>query len=657
MPRVVGYVGEEVHDKLVAEIVEIEDFYRSQLSPWFKEIVGRWRLYLADREDTRLKHEKWRAASFVPWPYVSVEAEVGQLAEIMNSVDPPIQAEGVGPEDTDPARKMEAMHAYALQKNNWLYQQDVQYRELMIAGTAVWKPVWANKVRPVRVHPSPDDVMAFQRAIEQAVKMGAPPPPDDPDAFTRWRDDVNLARAFGAVPEPPLAGEQEIIQYRGPWLERPSLFDLRFDPMVEDVQDQPIFIHRIVKPKRWLLARTGEEAGKPFDPRQVTEALEKHEGGRFSEWEDQIAQMLGIPRVQHDPLHEDAIELLECWRPNTPATYCVLLNRTAVINKTPDVHPYWHVQTPFVFVKNIALPRRALGISPLQITKRLALHINTFHDLALDATLLSVIPFFIKKRGAGIPDRQLHIRPGGFIDAETADAIQTLSKYDPSIQGALQAIDRLQGIIDETHGTQPQVRGAQALVGRVSASEFQGRLNQALVRSKQKAIRIEAEHQPLPVQMSFLWYQFGDEKVKARIGGNDARKNPFVEMSRADFLEVLGIDFKFRGATRSLNRELLAQQLDGLLRTATQAQAVVPAEARLILKKIAEIQGHKGLDAMFTDEGTADLMATWKLQMMNVRMQLAAAQKQIQQQQLGIPPGAVPGQAPPPNGAAEEPAA
>src|SRR5918994_54407 len=170
MPRVVGNHGEKDHDDLVAQLVDYEQFFRQQLQALYQDMVNRWKLYLAQREDKRLPHEKWRANTFVPWPFITMEAKVAAMCEIMNSVDPPIQAEGVGPEDDHPAVKMQHVHAYTLLKNKWLLQQDLNYRDMVVQGTAPWKLVWAHRSRRVKVHPTDDQINTFHEAIDEVVR-------------------------------------------------------------------------------------------------------------------------------------------------------------------------------------------------------------------------------------------------------------------------------------------------------------------------------------------------------------------------------------------------------------------------------------------------------------------------------------------------------
>lgn len=665
MPNVVGNFGDTTHDKLVHDITEVEAFYRQILTPSFQAMVKRWRLYLSERDDRRLPHEKWRANTFVPYPFSGTETKVSALCEVMNSTDPPIQAEGfdtAAPGTPDPAKKMERLHTYTLLKNKWGWQQDLGYREMIVQGTMMWKLTWENRSRMVNVHPSMDQIRAFHQAVDQAVAQGAPPPPPDPTQFEDWRNTVNAARIVGAIPEqplPPNGGQQEIVEYRGPWLSRPFIGDLRFDPMVEDMQDQQLVIHRLVKSRRWVEARTGDGPGYKFDPRQVAAARAASQDTRFTEWEDDIAAMLGLPRIaQADPLYQDAVELWECWRPGTTAPYCIVMNRQAIINKTPDTLPYWHGQIPLIPVRNVPSPRRMLGISDLQATEKLYLEMNTLHDLLLDAVLLAVMPVFTKKRSSGLVENQRYLRPGGFIDVDVSDSIQTLTKFDPGLQWAFRMIQDLKSNIDETNATGPNVRGTTATIGRVSATESAGRLSQALLRTKQQVLRIEDEHQAIPSQANFLWYQFGEEKVKLRIGGDEMHVDPFLEMQRSDFLQMLGIDFRFRGATKSMNRELSAQQLDGWLKTATAANALTPVEIRATLGKIYEILGHKGVGAILTSKGESEVSAVYEAGVMQAQMQLAQAQQMAQQQQMAAQPtpDTVPVQGGPPEGQGAPPA-
>lgn len=608
MPAGVGYVGEEAHDNLVKEQIEIEQFYAGQLQTTWRNWVRWKRMYLADRDDKRKPHEKWRSNTVVPHAYSGTETAVAALSEVFLSTDPPIQTEGVGVEDEERARKIERLFAYALERNAWPLNLDIQLRDVKIQGTAAWKVTHTHRSTKVRLHSSPEQDKAFDLAIDDAVKAGAPNPPlDDPIAFEEWRNLVNTARVGNVPPMPGEPGgfqEKEIIQYRGPSYDRVSLFDLRFDPLIENVQDQPVIMQRVVKPLRWLMARTGPGADRKYDPRQVEAGVGKGAQERFSDSQKQIAGYLGLSNFDgKDPIYKDAVELLEVWRPGMDAPYLVILNRTAIINKRPDVYPYWHGMQPYVFLRNVPLAGAALGMSDFQQVEKLVHEMWTMHDLLLDATLLAVLPMFTKLREVALPDAQRQLRPGSMLEMSHPDGIKALTKFDPGLQHAFSAISSLKETHDETRATQPNVRGAASTIGRVSATESQGRLQQALQRQKQHVLRMEGEMAPLAMMSLFLWHQFEQGEMTLRVGGDELREDPFAKYDTKDFLWALNMDFRFRGATKALNRELSAQQLKDVLVTGANLRVLLPAEVRTLLKKVYEILGHKGTAAIFTQAG------------------------------------------------------
>lgn len=641
-------MGDESHDLLVREVQEIEQFYAGQLETPYRNMLRYHRLYLADRDDKRKPHEKWRANTVIPYAYSGTETKVAALSDIFHSADPPVQAEGIGGEDEQRARKIERLYSYQLEKNSWPLNLDMQLRQTVIQGTAAWKLIHVDRSRMVRMHSTPEQVQAFLKSIDEAVTAGAPPPPatEDLGAFDEWRTNVNLAK-YGEVPERPwvpMPGEPDyefrrVTEYRGPWFEPVSMFDLRFDPMIEDLQSQPIIIHRIVKPGRWLDQRTGPGPDKIFDPGQVEAGMSGYDGRRFSDFEEQIAGWLGISRFNgEDPIYRQGVELWEVWRPGTDAPYCVVLNRKAIINKRPDVHPYWHGMHPFVFTRNTPLRGRALGLSDFQQTEKLYHHLNAFHDLLMDATLLAVLPMFAKLRDVGVPELQRFLRPGGILEIANPDGIKAVTKFDAGLQHAFGAIAGLKDNVDESNATQPNVRGSVSTIGRVSATEAQGRLNQALMRQKQHVIRLESELTPLARMSMMLWHQFEPAEMTMRVGGDDTVKNPFVDYSPEDFMWALDMDFRFRGATKALNRDLTAQQLKDVLVNASNLQLLLPQEGRKIITKILETLGHKGVAAIITAAGDAEIKQLREIQVATVKAQAAAQiQAMIQAKLQSVP--------------------
>jgi hypothetical protein len=304
-----------------------------------------------------------------------------------------------------------------------------------------------------------------------------------------------------------------------------------------------------------------------------------------------------------------------------------------------------------------------LGISELQQPEKLYLEMNSLRNLRLDAVTLAVLPAFLKQREVGLPEMQRVLKPGGIIESSRADALQQLTKFGSDIGHAFQELDSIKADIDETNSTPSLLRGSPSTVSRVSATETERRFNQALTRQKQRVLRIEDEMQPMVPQMLQLWYQFGDPIIRLQAGGGDA--DAIGELPRETFMEALELDFRFRGATKALNKELQVQQLLGFLRD--NREDLIPRERRALMKRAYETMGQKGGGEIVSEPGTDQLQAQFdqqyqvqqqQLAMQSQQMEMQAQQMQAAQMQMqaGIPPGGAPpqGGAPPEGGAPQE---
>jgi len=226
-----------------------------------------------------------------------------------------------------------------------------------------------------------------------------------------------------------------------------------------------------------------------------------------------------------------------------------------------------------------------------------------------------------------------------------ADGLQQLTKgWAPGLADAFREDAAMKSDIDEAMGTQPAVRGATSTVGRVSATEHQARLQQALLRQKQYVVRLEGEMRPMVQQLYMLWYQLGDERVRVRIGGTETPGDPIAEMQREDFLEALDIDIGFRGGSRAINRETQAAQLRDLIGMASSLEvapgfkAMFPEEFRVALKRMLEALGVKGVQELISDSRTKEATEAFKVVEISNAMQIAQASMMAQRMAMGIPP-------------------
>lgn len=544
--------GDEEHDKLVKALDEQQDFLLRLLSPLFQQGADNHKLYLSKIDDPRTATEKkWRANYAVPWPLVSVETQVATSVDIMSSVDQPIMPEAIGSEDEEVGGKLTRLGSYWLRKMKWRAKLDGAFRMSAIQGTEFRKSVWVNRVMPYLHLPDQKEKDRFDKSVLEASQRGAPPPPPmtDIEAFLLWVDMVNQAGTFGRIPTAPVESERELIHYRGPSWEHVPMSALRFDPLMDDTQDVPIWMQRIVKPNEWWKARAGGlEDDKPFDMDQVNHALGQSPGedSRLSKWEREISSALGIEYDDtSDKLFENRSEGFEVWRKGEKYPYCVMLNRKAIINKTPEKWPFWHKQYPYHLLRNVVLPGHLPGIQELSLNKPLFQELNTLRNLRTDAVTLSIIPILLKLKEVGLPEMLRRLVPGMVLDVARLDGIKSLSDVIKVPEAIFRETVEIKSDVDESLGTQDIVRGASAPFSRTSATEISKRLDRALTRQRARVMRIEDELSTTIPQWFMLGYQFGGMEYTARAGGEDPKKDALQKYCVVPETRVLTEDLRW----------------------------------------------------------------------------------------------------------------
>jgi hypothetical protein len=657
LPEGTGYYGEPQHDKLVQELVDIYDHWRKQLSPRFQEMVSDTRLYLGYREDRRQAHEKWRSWSWLGDPFQQTETEANAWLEIMNSTDPSFSVEGVGAEDEWKARGIERTIDLILRANKWTYLQNNTYRVVSYQGMRVLKPGWREiKYAPMR-RPSKEELVAWDEALNQAMKDGTvtspPDPKSRPEEFQAWMDATqSIVPGF---PDAPAPHPVETIKYRGPWFTPVSNFELVYDPFVEHWQDHEILFQRVVKPHAW--GEQQVEAGK-FDAEQFKKAGRAGvEDRRLSKWDTEISSQIGIVQDENDPRWKNSDEYLEVWRPfDTTAPHIIILNRSAIVN-TSTAHPYWHRQLPYVCIKNNPQPGYAVGIGSYAQLRRTFHDRLTFRDLMLDGLLLSVMPVFLKSRNMGMTEMQRFLQPGMILETNDPNGLKRGWESMAGFSELLRVGQELMNDQNVMLSTGENVRGQTSTVGRVSATESQQRLTQALTRHKQKATRIEEEESALLPQALELIYQYMPEDdpqlmaIRAAMVGED-EMDPLraPEFSRETFAEALTQNVRFRGATSKINKELAAQQIKDFLAMASQIQSaagipvaiLTPQETRSLVRRGWDALGQKGGTTIFTAAGDEAIAQATQAHLITAQTapsaaQLQGLQIQAQAQQLMAP--------------------
>lgn len=611
-------VDTDEHDRLVQGLIEQESFLLRLLTPIFQQATDNHKIYLSKIADKRTPTErKWRANYNVPWPLISVETQVATSTDIMSSVDSPIQPEAIGAEDEEGAGKLVRLGSYWLRKMKWRAKLDGAFRMSAIQGTEFRKAVWVNRAMPYAHIPDQNEKDRFDKSVHEATQRGAPPPPPmtDIQAFFLWIDMVNQAGNFGKIPTPPIESERQLVHYRGVSWEHVPLSALRFDPFIDEVQEAGIWMQRIVKPNTWWMARAGGPGdNKPFDVDQVRVGLGQSPGddSRLSTWEQQVASALGLEYDDSsDKFFEQRSEGFEIWRKGEKFPYCVLMNRKVIVNKTPEQWPFWHKQYPYHPLRNIVLPGHLPGIQELTINRPLFEELNTLRNLRTDAVTLSIIPILLKLKEVGMPEMLRRLVPGMILDVARLDGIKSLNDAIKVPGAIFRETAEIKSDIDDSLGTQDIVKGSSAPFSRTSATEINKRLDRALTRQRARVMRIEDELSEVIPQWFMLAYQFAGPEYIVRAGGADPESDALQSYSRHDFIEAIGMDFAFRGATNAINKELQTQQLSELYARAVGTGPIPmmsPLELRTWLKRIYDNTGMRGSNEVFTQAGLAYVM-------------------------------------------------
>lgn len=605
--------GQGNHDRLVKDIIERWEFYRDQRMDIVKSSLEDWDLYLTRKREFRKKGEEWRANMALPDAFANIEAKVANMVSILLSADPAVQPEGVLDMHMDTAKSIERLLDYAYRKNESAKMITKIARLRQVVGTAFWKLTWVEQEHKFTFSRKPEAMQDYQKRLLEALQnpMIQHEPPDwmsQPEEFEKWRRMANLAGAM--IPAPPLDGEQTIIKYRGPKVHVLPFTSVYLDPLNDEMQTQNFVVYRTVKPQEWLAKQV--EMGR-YDEAAVAYALESWDGQVQEEEEIQLAIKMGVqsadPGAASDPYYRKGVELLEVWQPGSDVPYALVLNRRSIVNKNVGEMPFIHGDVAIGAARNIVVPGHFYGLSDLRPPRDVFWEKRKLRNLRVDNATLRVTPAFTKLKEVGLPEMMYHIRPGAMIPVSRQGAVESLIK-DGMPPEAYREPAELDADIADAMGVYASTKGAPATIGRVTGTEFQGRENRAQIRFKLETMFFEEDLAPINQHMLSMFAQFMDDPLRVRIGGTP---DPFVTVSRADLIESMEIQWRFRGANKAINRDMQVQQL--LMWTKSFGAQLTPQEFRFAAKLILEILDIRGVSRLVTDEGTQQKVQEYQMAM------------------------------------------
>jgi hypothetical protein len=627
------------HKDYVDLIKRINEHYLQQSIEVMDKALDWWELFLAQQEDTRDPvDEKWRSDVFVPLPFTTTRTKAAQVTELIGNSDPIWQVEAAREVGGwfEQSKAYERVLDYVHRCNGWrrfLYKLTTARS---VQGTAFWKMVWSKRAHTVTLYTSPEEEARFRKAIEQAITLGAPQPEGMPGSkeFETWRDLVNKSQRFGVIPGSPKSGPTPIIEYQGPQFQYLPMWQVRLDPMIDELIDQKYIIHRIVKPIKYVLDRSDNNptGGMPYLRRNVEEALSGWDGTVLAQQEQDLAEKLNLnPQKESHPYYEKACELLEVWSPDEKFQYAVIMNQKAVINKRPFERPMLTSTPNILALRNIIVPGHFYGLSDYQEAEKLFTELNSFRRIRMDGATLTTLPVFVKQQGVSFAEAMKKIKPGAIITLPTKDAIQSLIRHALPAE-AYREPQEIKMEIEDATEVYSSTKGAPATVGRVTGTEFQGRASMTALKTKVDASMIEEEMMAVPRLIFSFFAQMGSDRLKLDIGGDPSA---FTDVSRDQLIEALGIRFRLRGATRNINPDLQVQQLTTAINNFPDALTV--QEKREALQLIMGILDIRGYSKVISPEGSSQMAQQQMMQTQTNNAGMASQKDQAEKTSVPVP--------------------
>lgn len=634
------------HLDYVRRVKLLDDHFRKQTQEFLRKTTDWWDLFLAQQEDTRDPvDEQWRSDVFVPLPFVTTRTKAAQLTEILGNTEPVWQVEATREEGTwyEQSKSIERTLEYIHRENRWRRFLYKLLTSRSVQGTVFFKTLYTKRAHTYEFFPSPGDQMKFQQAVDRALQMQAPQPPDrfaDPEGFEEWRQLINKVQRYGEIPAPPVGGMKETIEYEGPVFQQIPIWALSLDPFIDELRDQKVIIHTMVKPLSAIMSRADNKKGSPlpYIKANVEAAMGNWNGEVLQHEQRILAESLGLNPMERDhPYFEQPVKIQEVWSYEEEFKYTIIMNERVVINKRPFEHPLLTTAPNIHALRNIVVPGHFYGLSDYQEPEKLFKELNTFRRIRMDGATLTTLPVFVKQAGVQLTEALRKLKPGMIVSLPTKDAIQSLIRHTLPAE-AYREPQEIKFEIDDAVEVPPPLKGAQATIGRVTGTEFQGRQQQSLVKYKVDAGMVEEELMDVPPVCLSLMAQLAPEELRMKLGGDP---DALIDVSRDQLIQSLGYRFRMRGATKNIDPALQIQQLNLALRT--YQDALLPSERRFALKLILEMLDIRGWSGILTEQGTQQIGGAAGIQLGAQNAANQASQQASEAQQVEPPATVAPG--------------
>jgi hypothetical protein len=426
----------ETRSKALNFVKESKEKYRSQrisLEDKWEEFEQAWRV-LYEQNNHAYKGDSKYATPII---HDNIEAIVARGAEASIFNDKAVDIE-TAPDQRQKAEVYKVLATKQAELQDIDHKKEMLWRIMAKYGTAFVKETWIEDIESVKT-----------RTIEQLPVLDE----DGNPVFDEMGQPI--------IEQNVVEKETDQLQYIGPGYDViKSINDIFIDRYVEDVQDQPIVIHRYFID--WQTIDQGVKDGvyekdiaerikeKPF----VASIEDKSIAEQVSEGLNEYNTVEGMKRLW---------EVYEGWADfdlydkgeEIPCLITVVNDQVLGIRE----NPYWHKQKPFLQCKYREKEGEAYGMGAVEPVLNLWYDYNDTMNQINDARAFVLNPVMIER--AGIKDKvgDESIYPGKKLIVKQPGDIQPLPMDLNQITGGIQALLELEQRINRGMGVTNLLNG------------------------------------------------------------------------------------------------------------------------------------------------------------------------------------------------------
>lgn len=429
-------VPDELKAKALNFVLQSKSTFESQRI----NVVEKWKEYdkayraLYDQDKQAYKGDSKYASAQI---HDNIEAIVSRICEAVRISDLALDIESDRPEDRFKAELYKKIAIRQSEQQEIEDKKELAARMETIYGTTIVKVPWIKETemiteRIVRIEPVTDD-------------MGQP-----------VLDENGLPRMEQNVYE----NEREIITYIGAGYEVISdLEDIFWDMFVQNVQDQPIVIHRMISD--WKHIKQGVDDGYYF--KQTADEVKDTPFNRSDVNQSRSEEVLGVSKSLDVKGKKKEYELLEAWCKfdyyddgiEVPCVITVVNNK--LLGFRPN--PFWHKQYPFLVSKYREVPGEAYGIGAIETILNTWYDYNDCMNQINDARAFSLNPVIITQQNTISDQQDWDIFPGVVWKEKVPGSIRKLEQSLSEIVTGQSILLEMESRINKGMGMTPLLQG------------------------------------------------------------------------------------------------------------------------------------------------------------------------------------------------------